>query len=210
MHTDQGKNRLRKVFEASLVNPLVCVCCIVFAGCAPSRAPPEAPPPFATGQKAPVAQRLQCPVVETDRCWGVTVAKDLYFRSGAAVLDQASRGELDGFIAKLKTVRYVIMVRIRGHTDATGMTAANLRLSERRANTVSNYLVAQWPDMWNRIEVRAEGQTTPVADNHTTAGRAKNRRVEIEAYVGCTPGELEAYVREGREAEQCRQNRDRQ
>lgn len=71
-----------------------------------------------------------------------------------------------------------LTVSIVGHTDSRGASEYNQRLSETRANVVANYLrsrgVAQ-----NRIQVFGAGESQPVADNETDAGRAKNRRVEF-------------------------------
>jgi OOP family OmpA-OmpF porin len=69
-------------------------------------------------------------------------------------------------------------VFIEGHTDAVGKPATNLRLSERRADAVLDYLVARGitPD---RLESAGLGQTKPIASNKTKTGRAKNRRTEI-------------------------------
>jgi OmpA-OmpF porin, OOP family len=68
---------------------------------------------------------------------------------------------------------------VTGYTDNTGSAEHNLELSKRRAEAVRDYLVSQGVDK-GKIEVRGEGENNPVADNATAAGRAKNRRVEIE------------------------------
>ena len=69
-------------------------------------------------------------------------------------------------------------VQVVGHTDSQGEDAANLALSERRAQQVRASLVAAGLDR-GRVTVQGAGETRPVADNATAAGRAKNRRVEI-------------------------------
>ncbi len=69
-------------------------------------------------------------------------------------------------------------VNISGHTDSTGNADYNQRLSERRAESVGNYL-AQSGVSRNRLAMRGYGQTQPVASNATEQGRAQNRRVEI-------------------------------
>jgi len=65
-----------------------------------------------------------------------------------------------------------------GHTDNTGAPAYNLDLSIRRAASVKTYLATNGVDS-TRLNVDGKGQTEPIADNTTDAGRAKNRRVEI-------------------------------
>ena len=69
-------------------------------------------------------------------------------------------------------------VQIVGHTDSQGDDAANLALSERRAQQVRAALAAAGVAR-DRLTAQGAGETRPVADNTTAAGRAKNRRVEI-------------------------------
>jgi outer membrane protein OmpA-like peptidoglycan-associated protein len=68
---------------------------------------------------------------------------------------------------------------IEGHTDSTGDDAHNLDLSERRAGSVVAWLVEQGIDA-GRLTAEGRGETEPVADNGTPAGRAQNRRVVLE------------------------------
>lgn len=70
------------------------------------------------------------------------------------------------------------LVDVTGHTDSTGAYDYNLRLSERRAATVGDYLSSQGVDPMRILETGA-GSTAPVADNRTTEGRQLNRRVEL-------------------------------
>jgi len=67
---------------------------------------------------------------------------------------------------------------IEGHTDSQGASAPNQVLSEKRANTVMNYLVGKGVAS-SRLSAVGFGEDNPVADNKTKAGRAENRRVEI-------------------------------
>ena len=69
-------------------------------------------------------------------------------------------------------------VAVVGYTDDVGSGTYNMKLSERRAKAVSDYLVKSGVDKED-IEVRGMGEASPVADNETKAGRDKNRRVEI-------------------------------
>jgi outer membrane protein OmpA-like peptidoglycan-associated protein len=70
------------------------------------------------------------------------------------------------------------IVEVSGHTDSVGSDAANQTLSERRANSVSSYLIGQGVQR-ERFEVVGMGERYPVASNDTDSGRALNRRVEI-------------------------------
>lgn len=71
------------------------------------------------------------------------------------------------------------LVDVYGHTDSTGGASYNNALSQRRALSVANYLAGQGVDS-RRFAVTGFGDTRPIADNATPAGRALNRRVEIQ------------------------------
>ncbi len=73
-------------------------------------------------------------------------------------------------------------VLIEGHTDADGADAYNETLSERRAKAISRALVAQGVRA-GRISTMGYGETQPVEDNSTAAGKAQNRRVEVAIYA---------------------------
>ena len=70
-------------------------------------------------------------------------------------------------------------IDVYGHTDSTGSDAYNQDLSERRAQSVANYLSTRGVTL-ARIGTRGFGETQPVASNETEEGRAANRRVEIK------------------------------
>jgi outer membrane protein OmpA-like peptidoglycan-associated protein len=72
-----------------------------------------------------------------------------------------------------------IMVKVEGHTDSVGAEEYNQGLSERRANSVKDYLVNNFEIDSSRIDVEGLGETSPVADNSTDEGRAGNRRIEF-------------------------------
>ena len=82
-------------------------------------------------------------------------------------------------IAKLLAAHPELALDVVGHTDNVGDAAANLRLSQRRADAVVNALVEDHGIAEARLTARGEGLALPVADNATEAGRAKNRRVEL-------------------------------
>ncbi len=73
-----------------------------------------------------------------------------------------------------------IRVEIGGHTDAAGSAAANMAISEKRAQSVKKYLEDKFNIAGDRLTIKAYGSSKPIADNGTTEGRAKNRRVEIK------------------------------
>ncbi|HML79246.1 OmpA family protein [Geobacter sulfurreducens] len=72
---------------------------------------------------------------------------------------------------------------IEGHTDNVGDDAYNMRLSQRRAESVVNYLVDNFGIDRARLSARGFGKTRPIADNSTEAGKQRNRR--IEAIIDC-------------------------
>lgn len=71
-----------------------------------------------------------------------------------------------------------LVVEVAGHTDSDGSAAYNEGLSERRANTVRDYLVDRGVNPGN-LTARGYGEAAPVADNATAEGKARNRRVEL-------------------------------
>lgn len=89
-----------------------------------------------------------------------------------------------GFYETLNSVAIVLdefdktAISVYGHADSTGPEDYNLRLSERRALSVSNYLAAQEVAP-ARLRAVGFGESRPIADNNSDAGRSANRRVEI-------------------------------
>lgn len=71
------------------------------------------------------------------------------------------------------------LIDVTGHTDSTGGAALNQRLSQARAESVSQYLISQGTDS-RRFLIRGVGPSQPVASNKTAEGRQQNRRVEIK------------------------------
>jgi outer membrane protein OmpA-like peptidoglycan-associated protein len=100
------------------------------------------------------------------------------FKSGSAELTRTSFAALDfivGFLQNYETLRY----EIQGHTDSRGSDEYNLVLSAARAGTVRLYLLSKGiPE--ERVIAIGYGESMPIADNKTAAGRAKNRRVQFK------------------------------
>jgi outer membrane protein OmpA-like peptidoglycan-associated protein len=78
-------------------------------------------------------------------------------------------------LAKFKDTR----MTINGHTDSTGSADYNYNLSNRRAQSVTNYLASHGVDQ-NRLISQGMGPDQPIASNDTEEGRAQNRRVELQ------------------------------
>jgi outer membrane protein OmpA-like peptidoglycan-associated protein len=71
------------------------------------------------------------------------------------------------------------LLEINGHTDNIGDKSFNTDLSQRRANAVKAYLISKGIKS-ERLTAKGYGDSQPAADNKTSAGRAKNRRVEFK------------------------------
>jgi len=113
---------------------------------------------------------------ETERGLVVTLG-DVLFETGKADLKggaAANLGKLASFLKEYED-RSVI---IEGHTDNQGSDDYNLGLSQRRAESVRNFLVAQGVSA-SRIVASGKGEASPVADNDSATGRQQNRRVEV-------------------------------
>ncbi len=102
---------------------------------------------------------------------------NLTFASGSAAISGESGAEVDNLAAILKAYPGV-KVAIQGHTDNTGQEAANMELSQARADAVKARLSAQGIDA-ARVMTKGFGQSAPVADNSTPEGRKQNRRIEV-------------------------------
>lgn len=107
----------------------------------------------------------------------IKIAEKIYFESGKDVLKESSKKDLDKLAIILAQYVYVNL-NIDGHTDSQGKDDLNLALSQKRAEAVEAYLVSKGVDE-SRLTPTGFGETVPVADNKTSAGRAKNRRVEL-------------------------------
>lgn len=100
------------------------------------------------------------------------------FETGSAVLTADSKGLLDHVAVLLFDHPEVLEVRIEGHTDAQGSNARNLKLSQQRADAVRAYLIDAGVEA-GRLKAKGFGETRPIAENRTAAGRDRNRRVEL-------------------------------
>ncbi len=102
---------------------------------------------------------------------------DVLFANDSSELKAGSTSNLNELVAFL--VRYPTRtVMIEGHTDNVGTADANVGLSQRRAESVRSYLVSQGIDA-ARLSSMGAGESVPVADNESAAGRQQNRRVEV-------------------------------
>lgn len=102
---------------------------------------------------------------------------EIQFETGSAVIKPASYAVLDE-ILKSAVVAEGLKLGVYGHTDNVGNDAANLKLSDSRAEAVKSYLISKGLSA-DRLESKGFGASKPIEDNATAEGRARNRRVQI-------------------------------
>ncbi|MBD3390515.1 MAG: OmpA family protein [Chitinivibrionales bacterium] len=108
---------------------------------------------------------------------GRVILRGVNFKFGSAILTGDSYAILDRVYQSL--VEWPeIQIEIRGHTDSIGSRIANKRLSRKRAESVSNYLISKGISP-ERLRAEGMGEDEPIAENATAEGRAMNRRVEL-------------------------------
>jgi OOP family OmpA-OmpF porin len=112
----------------------------------------------------------------------VISAEAVLFAFDSDTVSDSFKAALDEEIPHLRDNPKVVSIVVEGHTDSTGPAAYNQGLSERRANAVRDYLVAEGVEA-EKITTVGKGEEEPVADNSTAEGRALNRRVELDVDV---------------------------
>ncbi len=132
--------------------------------------PPVAPPPAITPPPSVMNEKI-------------TFAADAFFDFDKATLKPEGKAKLDDLVGKLGAINLEVIIAV-GHTDSIGTVPYNQKLSVRRAESVKAYLVSKGVEA-NRVYTEGKGKSQPIAPNTVNgkdnpAGRAKNRRVEIE------------------------------
>lgn len=163
---------------------------VVMAGCAsaPEPAPEPKAAPAAPAAAAPAPAPAPAPAAPATppppAAVKVTYAADTFFDFDKSVIKPEAKAKLDDLAAKVKAINLEVIIAV-GHADSIGTDEYNQKLSVRRAEAVKAYLTSKGIDK-NRVYTEGKGEKQPVADNRTSEGRAKNRRVEIEV-VGTRP-----------------------
>ena len=123
------------------------------------------------GYMTPHVTRQGIPVCRRGNVCGV-MNSDQFFATNSAHVSKAGRARLAKFFKEAKATSFIIT----GHTDSRASDAYNMRLSYNRANSVAKIAASTGAKI---ADVRGYGERIPVASNRTSAGKAKNRRVEI-------------------------------
>lgn len=134
--------------------------------------------------KKKTQKKLGVAIVEEDTVLEHVVINNIQFEFDSAVLTSGDKAILDDAYEKLAPYKELLQkelarIEITGYTDTSGPEAYNQQLSERRANSVADYMASKGTDR-GRMVVKGMGEADPVADNGTRAGRIKNRRVELD------------------------------
>jgi OOP family OmpA-OmpF porin len=119
------------------------------------------------------------PVITEAAKMGVdTFAKAILFNTGRASFKSGVSKQIDGMLAIMNEFPKAEF-DIKGYTDSTGSASNNLKLSEKRANAVRNYLISKGIAA-SRLIAKGYGEDAPIDSNKTRAGRSNNRRVEVK------------------------------
>ncbi|MDE3247293.1 MAG: OmpA family protein [Bacteroidota bacterium] len=119
-----------------------------------------------------------CPVIKEEVVRKIEyAAKNIFFASGKYTLLAKSNKGLNE-VVKILNENKDLKLDIDGYTDNTGKAEKNQVLSQNRADAVMKYFVSKGVDA-SRLQSTGHGVDSPIADNKTAAGRAKNRRVEL-------------------------------
>jgi OOP family OmpA-OmpF porin len=123
------------------------------------------------------AKKYKNVVVKKDR---IEIKQQILFGSGSSrIVGKESKAVLDDVAQAIKDNKGIKRVRIEGHTDDRGNDAANLRLSQKRAEAVQLELIKRGVDPARLVAV-GYGEEQPIQDNKTAFGRAANRRTEFK------------------------------
>lgn len=150
--------------------------------CIPAAAPITIPPPPVVVIPPPppvVVAPMPKPLPPIVKVLSLNETGGSNFAFDKATLQPSAIDRLTTFSSEVKSSGVAPnTITITGHTDSVGSDAYNQTLSERRANSVAEFLASQGLNR-AKMQVSGRGESQPVASNKTKAGRAQNRRVDI-------------------------------
>jgi outer membrane protein OmpA-like peptidoglycan-associated protein len=136
----------------------------------------KCPKDFGVKEENGCAKQYKLVVVKRDR---IEIKKQIKFKTGSGTIIGKESFDVIAEVAQaLKDNPQIKKLRVEGHTDSVGNDAANLKLSQKRADSVMSALLKQGIDP-GRLEAVGFGETRPIASNGTASGRAENRRTEF-------------------------------
>src|SRR5688572_14821496 len=128
-----------------------------------------------------IASQQGCPEITEEVTKTINyAAQNVYFATASTKLLSKSFAPLNE-VVKILVDNPSLKLRIEGHTDSQGTDDYNMKLSEGRAGSVKTYFISKGIDE-SRVESEGFGESQPVADNKTAAGRQKNRRVVMKVF----------------------------
>jgi OOP family OmpA-OmpF porin len=150
----------------------------LFGGNKPAARVVAAPPAMIEEEPLPPVPAAEPTADITKYC----LTLDIKFDIDKAIIRDEYRDEIGRVAAFMQQYPTTTTV-IEGHTDDVGSAEYNMTLSQKRAESVVNYLVEKFGIDRTRLSARGFGKTRPITDNTSDAGRQKNRR--IEAIIDC-------------------------
>jgi len=103
--------------------------------------------------------------------------KGVNFKYNSADLTENAKSILDGVVEQLVASNELRDIEVQGHASSEGSSQYNMKLSQRRAQAVADYLKSA--GLKNKLYAKGYGEDYPIADNSTEAGRERNRRVQL-------------------------------
>ena len=144
----------------------------------PPAAPPLPPPPPPPPPPKPAPPPPPPPPPPAPKVERTIILDDVLFDFDKSTIKPEAAQILDRLVAFMNENKDKT-ANLSGYTDNVGTEAYNLKLSDRRWMSVKDYVVKKGVDS-SRVSGQGFGETKPIADNKTAAGRSKNRRVEIK------------------------------
>lgn len=157
--------------RAVLVSSALAITLLGGCACNVEQPPAEPAPAPVAAAPAPAPQK----VTET-----FSLSAEQLFDFDKSTLRPEGAAALDTLVEKYRGNARLRTMSLTGHTDSVGSDEYNQGLSERRANSVRDYLVEKGVD-GSKISASGRGESSPAATNDTAEGRQQNRRVDVSA-----------------------------